>query len=56
MDVNGNFIHKERLTFDHIVGVNVNPVTGQETPTNRLYVYYSKTGTHVVPTLKGEYK
>ena len=56
VDVNGNFIHKERLTFDHIVGVNVNPVTGQETPTNRLYVYYSKTGTHVVPTLKEEYK
>jgi len=53
-DMNGNFIYKELLILDRIVGVNVNRATGVATPTNKVYIYYSKTGTHVVPTLKGE--
>ena len=53
-DRNGNYTNKEILTFSVPVGVSINPKTGVATATNKLCIYYSKTGVHVVPTLKGE--
>ena len=53
-DRNGNYTNKEILTFSVLVGVSINPKTGVATATNKLCIYYSKTGVHVVPTLKGE--
>ena len=53
-DRNGNYTGKEILTFSVPVGVSINPKTGVATATNKLCIYYSKTGVHVVPTLKGE--
>lgn len=48
----GAFQHKELVEVDHNIGVNINNVTGEQTSTNRFYIHYSKTGTHIVPTLK----
>ena len=48
----GMFINKEIITLDRTIGVSINKKTLQETPTNRAYIHYSKSGTHVVPTAK----
>ena len=53
-DRNGNYINKEILKFPYPVGASINPTTGVTTVTNKLCIYYSKTGVHVVPTLKGD--
>ncbi len=52
-DHNGKFANRELITTDKDIGVSINPKTGKETATNRFYIYYSKTGVHIVPTLKG---
>ena len=39
----------ETITCDKDVGVNINPITGEKTITNRFTIHYSKTGTHIVP-------
>lgn len=52
-DRNGNFANRELIVADRNVGINIDPKTGKETATNRFYIYYSKTGVHIVPTLKG---
>ena len=48
------WINKEFIVADRDIGVNVNYVTGEETITNRFTIHYSNTGTHVVPTERGE--
>lgn len=50
--VKGMFMNKEIVTVDHLIGVSINPKTLEETPTNRAYIHYSKTGAHIVPTAK----
>ena len=52
----GLFANKEIITVDHQIGVSINPETLEETPTNRAYIHYSKSGTHVVPTSREENK
>ena len=52
-DKNGNFANRELITADRNIGISIDPATGKETETNRFYIYYSKTGVHIVPTLKG---
>lgn len=53
-DKHGVFANKEIVTIDKKIGVSINPKTGEETPTNRAYIHYSNTGTHVVPTVRNE--
>lgn len=50
--VKGVFMQKEIITIDRQIGVSINPETLEETPTNRAYIHYSKSGSHVVPTAK----
>ena len=52
-DRNGNIKNKELVQINKNIGVNINNKTGDESKTNRFYIHYSKSGTHVVPTLKG---
>ena len=49
----GVFMWKEIVTLDNPIGVSINPETLEEIPTNRIYIHYSKTGSHVVPTARG---
>lgn len=49
MDRKGNWTNKEHITADHIIGVVVDPDTGESTPTHRFSIHYGKRGTHVVP-------
>lgn len=49
MDRKGNWTNKEYITADHIIGVVVDPDTGESTPTHRFSIHYGKRGTHVVP-------
>ncbi len=48
-DTNGEWLNKERVVAPKLVGVHVNPLTGEETPTDKLLLIYSKTGSHIVP-------
>ncbi|WP_256363771.1 polymorphic toxin type 50 domain-containing protein [Geobacillus sp. T6] len=34
------------------MGVHVNQTTGEETVTSSFRIHYSKTGIHIVPTIK----
>lgn len=52
-DRKGNIKNKELVQINKNIGVNINNKTGDESKTNRFYIHYSKSGTHVVPTLKG---
>lgn len=52
-DRSGKFTNRELITANRNVGVSIDPKTGKETVTNRFYIHYSKTGVHIVPTLKG---
>ena len=45
----GMWKNVENVTADRNIGVRIDPKTGEETPTNRFTIHYSKTGTHVVP-------
>lgn len=51
-DKSDRFTNKEIITIDQQIGVSVDKETGNETPTNRAYIHYSNTGTHVVPTAR----
>lgn len=42
--------HKEVVEVDYDIGVNVDPITGNEVPTNRFTIHYGQHGSHVVPT------
>ncbi|SHJ88425.1 phage putative head morphogenesis protein, SPP1 gp7 family [Caminicella sporogenes DSM 14501] len=48
----GEWNKKELIIIDREIGVNVNNNTGEKTPTNKFIIHYSKSGTHIVPTLK----
>ena len=52
----GEWIKKEFFTLDEDIGVDVNPETGIETPTNRFSIRYGKNGTHAVPAKRSEAK
>lgn len=49
----GEWDRKEIITADMIIGVSVDKTTNKRTPTQKFKIHYSKTGTHIVPTLKG---
>ena len=48
----GSWTSREFVVADRNIGVSVNAITREETPINRFKIHYSKTGTHVVPTLR----
>jgi hypothetical protein len=50
----GEWIKKEFFTLDEDIGVDVNPKTGIETPTNHFSIRYGKKGTHVVPAKRSD--
>lgn len=45
---------RETVNTDRIIGCNSNSVTGTLTPTNKITIHYSKTGTHIVPAYPDE--
>lgn len=51
----GKWNNKELIVQDEFIGVNSN-LTGELPFTNKFVIHYSKNGTHIVPTLKGEDK
>lgn len=48
-DRKGEWVHKEFITFDSVIGVVVDPATGEKTQTRRGAIHYSNKGTHIVP-------
>ncbi|MBQ8232421.1 MAG: minor capsid protein [Lachnospiraceae bacterium] len=48
-DSNHNWKNREIITADKNIGINVDPVTGEETVTRKFVIHYSKNGTHIVP-------
>ncbi|APC46495.1 minor capsid protein [Aeribacillus phage AP45] len=50
-DRKGNWTNKEIIQVDRDIGVHVSLSTGIETPSNCFKIHYSKSGTHIVPTL-----
>ncbi len=47
---NGEWNNKEVVISDHVIGINVDPATGEESETHRFVIHYGKKGAHVVPT------
>ncbi|WP_394606816.1 polymorphic toxin type 50 domain-containing protein [Geobacillus thermoleovorans] len=47
----GEWINKELIKGDKYIGVYVDQTTGEEVKTKDFKIHYSKTGTHIVPTL-----
>jgi hypothetical protein len=47
---NGEWSNKEIVLVDEVIGINVDPDTGEETETKRFVIHYGKKGTHIVPT------
>ncbi|ADU94518.1 head morphogenesis protein SPP1 gp7 [Geobacillus sp. Y412MC52] len=47
----GKWINKELIKGDKYIGVYVDQTTGEEVKTKDFKIHYSKTGTHIVPTL-----
>lgn len=47
--VNGEWKNKERVTSDDVLGVYVDPDTGEEIETHNATIVYSKTGSHIIP-------
>ena len=41
--------NKERSDLGKVIGKYVNPTTGESIDTTVGMIYYSKTGTHIVP-------
>ena len=41
--------HKEIIVSDEIIGISVDPVTGEGKETNKFVIHYSKKGVHIVP-------
>lgn len=52
----GTFEMKERIMTDRIIGISINPKTGEESPTHAATIHYSKTGTHLVPRKEDDVK
>ncbi len=50
----GEWIKKEFFTLDEGIGIDIDPETGTEMPTNRFSIRYSKKGTHVVPAKRSD--
>jgi len=48
----GIWKNKEVVSADRTIGVVVNHHTRDETITNCFTIHYSRTGTHIVPTLR----
>ena len=46
----GVWRNKETITVNFDIGIEVDIETGMETAANRFTIYYSKTGTHIVPS------
>ncbi|MBR0189025.1 MAG: hypothetical protein IJQ23_01410 [Clostridia bacterium] len=51
----GNFASKETVTLNENVGY-VKDLSGEWIPTNKVKIHYSKSGVHIVPTLRGKRK
>ena len=49
---NSTWNHKETIATDKIIGIVIDQNTKIEIPTTRFRIHYSKTGTHIVPTLR----
>lgn len=56
LDGKGNWVHKEHVTVDRLIGEVVDPDTGKATPTHRFAIHYGKRGTHIVPAKEDDYK
>lgn len=41
--------HKEIIVSDEIIGISVDPVTGEGKETNKFVIHYSKKSVHIVP-------
>jgi putative phage minor capsid protein len=46
---NKNWTKKEFIMSNKVMGYDVDPVTGEITPTRYFSIHYSKNGTHIVP-------
>ena len=51
-DGKNRWIHKEHIQLNRVIGVNINNITNEETPTSQIMIHYSKNGVHIVPTLR----
>lgn len=51
-DKNGNWKHRELVSAEDPVGWDVDRVTGEETATTKFIIHYSRSGIHIVPTLR----
>ena len=51
-DKSGQFAKKEVVILNREVGY-LKDLSGKWTPTNKIKIHYSKSGTHIVPTLRG---
>ncbi len=54
IDSTGNWNHKEMVVHPNVIGTHVDPISGEETLTNKATIVYSKTGAHIYPRRKGE--
>lgn len=50
----GEWLNKERVQSNQVIGTHVDPSTGKETRTKRAMIIYSKTGSHIYPAKEGE--
>lgn len=50
----GEWKKQEIIKSDKMVGVDIDGITGVETPTSYLKIHYSKTGVHIVPYMPKE--
>ena len=48
-DGNDRWSHKEIVTADKIIGVVMDPMTGEKKETRKFVIHYSKKGVHIVP-------
>ena len=46
----GQWKQREAIDADVNIGVNIDPITGEKTLTNRFTIHYSKNRTHIVPS------
>ena len=56
LDRKGNWVHKEHVTVDRVIGEVVDLDTGEATPTHRFAIHYGKRGTHIVPAKEDDHK
>ncbi|MGM9587834.1 MAG: polymorphic toxin type 50 domain-containing protein [Candidatus Limivicinus sp.] len=48
--VDGEWMHKERVTNSSTIGIHVDQKTKEERETKNAIIIYSKTGSHIVPS------